>query len=61
MTYEMIEKAIENLNKQITKLNAKIVELTWIDKDFGKTEVKALEKKIEALMNKKYELVALTK
>ena len=61
MKYELIESMIEEINKQITRLNNKIVELTWIDKDFKKTEVKALEKKIETLMNKKYELVELTK
>ena len=61
MKYEIIESMIEEINKQITRLNNKIVELTWIDKDFKKSEVKVLEKKIEALMNKKYELVELTK
>lgn len=56
MTYEAIEKAIEKLNEQIAKLNNKIVELTWIDKNFGKPEVKALDKKIEVLLDRKYEL-----
>ena len=61
MTYEMVENKIEALDKEITKLNNKIVELTWIDKDFKKPEVKALEKKINALYDKKYELVQLIK
>lgn len=60
MTYEMIEKMLEEINKQITELNNKIVELTWIDKNFKKPEVKALEKRIEALFDKKHELLDLS-
>ena len=59
MNYESIEKAIEKINEQITALNNKIVDVTWIDKNFKKSEVKSLEKRIEALMNKKYELIEL--
>ena len=54
-------KKIEELNEQIAKLNNEIVELTWIDKDFGKAKVKALSKKIDALLDRKYELVELIK
>ena len=61
MAYEMIESKIEKINEKITKLNNKIVELTWIDKNFKKPEVKALEKKVDALMDEKYELIALIK
>ena len=61
MKLETIEKKIEELNEKITKLNNKIVELTWIDKDFTKAEVKALSKKIDALINRKYELIELIK
>ena len=61
MTHEMIEKAIEALNEQITKINNEIVKLTWIDKDFGNSKVKALSKKANALLDKKYELVELIK
>lgn len=61
MTYEMIENKIEALNEEITRLNNEIVELTWIDKDFNKPEVKALDKKIQNLMNQKYELQQLVK
>lgn len=57
----MIENAIEKLNEQITRLNNRIVELTWIDKNFSNPQVKALEKKIEALLDRKYELVDLIK
>ena len=59
MKYESIEKAIEKINEQITALNNKIVDVTWIDKNFKKSEVKSLEKRIEALMNRKYELIEL--
>lgn len=59
MKYESIEKAIEKINEQITALNNKIVDITWIDKNFKKSEVKSLEKRIEALMNRKYELIEL--
>ena len=52
-------KAIEKINEQITALNNKIVDVTWIDKNFKKSEVKSLEKRIEALMNRKYELIEL--
>ena len=61
MKYEMIENAIEKLNEQITRLNSRIVELTWIDKNFSNPQVKALEKKIEALLDRKYELADLIK
>ena len=61
MTYEMIEKTIEKLNEQIAKLNNRIVELTWIDKNFSNSQVKALEKKIESLLDRKYELISLVK
>ena len=59
MKYESIEKAIEKINEQITALNNKIVDITWIDKNFKKSEVKSLEKRIKALMNRKYELIEL--
>ena len=59
MKYESIEKAIEKINEQITALNNKIVDVTWIDKNFKKSEVKSSEKRIEALMNRKYELIEL--
>ena len=55
----MIEKAIENLNEQITKLNNQIVQLTWIDKDFKNPKIKALSKRVDALLDKKYELVQM--
>lgn len=59
MKYETIEQKLNEVNAYITSLNNKIVELTWIDKDFNKSEVKALEKKIETLLDKKYELLEL--
>ena len=59
MKYEAIEKKLNEVNTYITSLNNKIVELTWIDKDFNKSQVKALEKKIETLLDKKYELIEL--
>ena len=59
MKYEAIEKKLNEVNTYITSLNNKIVELTWIDKDFNKSQVKVLEKKIETLLDKKYELLEL--
>lgn len=54
-----IEKRIEELNEEITRLNNKIVKLTWINKNFKIKEVKALNKQIDKLMDEKYELIDL--
>lgn len=59
MTYEMIEEKIEQLNKEITKLHNKIVSLTWINKNFTNEKVESINKKIDALMDQKYELIDL--
>ena len=59
MEYETIEKMIEDLNDEITKLNNEIVNLTWINKNFKSSKVKALTKKVDALMDQKYELIEL--
>lgn len=57
MTYEMVEQKINELNEQITSINNEIVKLTWIDKDFNKPKVKALNKEVNTLLDKKYALI----
>lgn len=59
MKYETIEKMIEDLNNEITELNNEIVNLTWINKNFKSSKVKILTKKVNALMDQKYELIEL--
>lgn len=59
MEYETIEKMIEDLNNEITTLNNEIVNLTWINKNFKSSKVKTLTKKVDALMDRKYELIDL--
>ena len=59
MEYETIEKMIEDLNDEITTLNNEIVNLTWINKNFKSSKVKTLTKKVNALMDRKYELIDL--
>lgn len=59
MEYETIEKMIEDLNDEITTLNNEIVNLTWINKNFKSSKVKTLTKKVDALMDRKYELIDL--
>lgn len=59
MEYETIEKMIEGLNDEITTLNNEIVNLTWINKNFKSSKVKTLTKKVDALMDRKYELIDL--
>lgn len=60
-TYEEIEERIEELNEEITELNNRLVKATWINKEFETPEAKRLEKKINALMDEKYELIDLIK
>lgn len=59
MSYEVIETRIEEINDEITVLNNKIVELTWIDKDFSKLNIKKVQNQIDRLMDEKYELKAM--
>ena len=59
LEYETIEKMIEDLNAEITTLNNEIVNLTWINKNFKSSKVKTLTKKVDALMDRKYELIDL--
>lgn len=59
MKYETIEKMIEDLNAEITELNNEIVNLTWINKNFKSSKVKILTKKVNALMDQKYDLIEL--
>lgn len=59
MEYETIEKMIEDLNDEITTLNNEIVNLTWINKNFKSSKVRALTEKVDALMDRKYELIDL--
>lgn len=56
MTYEQAEKRIEELNEEITKIYNKIVEMTWVNKDFSNPKVKALEEKAIDLQGKRWEL-----
>lgn len=57
MEYETVEQKLSEVNAHITGLNNKIVKLTWIDKDFNKSRVRDLMKKVETLLDKKYELI----
>ena len=59
MEYETREKMIEDLNEEITTLNNEIVNLTWINKNFKSSKVKTLTKKVDALMDRKYESIDL--
>lgn len=59
MRYEVIETRIEEINDEITVLNNKIVELTWIDKNFSKLSVKKIQNQIDRLMDEKYELKSM--
>lgn len=56
MEYENIETMIEEIDEEVTKLNNKIVDLTWIDKNYSKSKVKALQSRINKLIERKYEL-----
>lgn len=56
MTYEAVETEVQEIEEEITRLNNEIVSLTWIDKDFKKSEVKAIQRKIDRLMDAKYEI-----
>lgn len=57
MEYETVEQKLSEVNAHITGLNNEIVKLTWIDKDFNKSRVRDLMKKVETLLDKKYELI----
>lgn len=59
MEYEEIENNIDKINEQIININNLIVELTWIDNNFTKNKIKNLERKVNTLINKKYELLDL--
>lgn len=59
MEYEEIENNINKINEQIININNLIVELTWIDNNFTKNKIKNLEKKVNTLIDKKYELLDL--
>lgn len=56
MKYEALETEVQEIEREITRLNNEIVSLTWIDKDFKKSEVKAIQRKIDRLMDAKYEI-----
>lgn len=59
MTIESIEVKIREIDKEIAKLNNEIVQLSSIDKNFSSFRIKSLERKINELINKKYELKEL--
>lgn len=59
MEYESLEIRVEEIDKEVTTLYNKISELTWIDKDYKKKEVRKVQDQIDRLMDEKYEIINL--
>lgn len=59
MEYESLEIRVEEIDKEVTTLYNEISELTWIDKDYKKKEVRKVQDQIDRLMDEKYEIINL--
>lgn len=57
--YEILEMRVEQIDKEVTALYNEISELTWIDKDYKKKEVRKIQGQIDRLMDEKYEIINL--